>query len=133
MRPILRSSFSNNTQALFASILDKCYFGDVVEIDMSRGSFESEGYHSGRVQPHRGTLVLVLGILSLVVCAPLGIAAWIMGSNDLAAMRAGRMDPSGESMTQVGYVLGIIGTVFFGIGIVAACLWFAAFGMMVQR
>jgi hypothetical protein len=107
-------------------------FGNEAETDMSRGSFESEGDYSGRVEPHRATLVLVLGILSLVVCAPLGIAAWLMGSNDLAAMRAGRMDRSGESTTHVGYVLGIIGTVLFGIGIVVACLWFAFVGAMMQ-
>jgi len=27
------------------------------------------------MKPHRGTLILVLGILSLVCCGPLGIAA----------------------------------------------------------
>ncbi len=27
------------------------------------------------VAPHRGVLILVLGILSLTVCAPLGLAA----------------------------------------------------------
>jgi hypothetical protein len=62
----------------------------------------------------------LLGILSLIVCAPLGIAAWIMGSNDLAAMRSGRMDRSGESVTVVGQILGISGTVFFALGIVGA-------------
>lgn len=35
-----------------------------------------EGHNEGGdVEPHRATLVLILGILSLVVCAPLGIAA----------------------------------------------------------
>ena len=29
---------------------------------------------------------MVLGILSLVLCAPLGIAAWIMGNADLKEM-----------------------------------------------
>src|SRR5262249_21073957 len=33
--------------------------------------------------PHRGSLILTLGILSLVVCHPLGLFAWIMGNNDL--------------------------------------------------
>src|SRR5437660_10237124 len=35
-------------------------------------------------QPHRGTTVLVLGILGLVMCAPLGIAGWGMGNRDWA-------------------------------------------------
>lgn len=84
-------------------------------------------------EPHRGILVLVLGILSLVLCAPLGIAAWMMGSTDLAAMQAGRMDRTGEGMTRAGHVLGIIGTILFGLGLV----WFlivgsAMFGMAGQ-
>lgn len=69
------------------------------------------------VEPHRGTLILVLGILSLLLCAPIGIAAWIMGSSDLAAMRQGRMDRSGESITRVGQVLGIVATVLMAIGV----------------
>src|SRR5262245_41781377 len=41
--------------------------------------------------PHRGTLILVLGILSLVICGLLGPFAWVMGNNDLREMRAGNM------------------------------------------
>lgn len=63
------------------------------------------------LQPHRGTLILVLGILSLVVFQPLGIAAWIMGNNDLTEMRAGRMDREGEGLTNAGRICGIIGTI----------------------
>jgi hypothetical protein len=79
------------------------------------------------VEPHRGAVVLVLGILSLVACAPLGLPAWIMGKNDLNAMRSGRMDRSGENMTQVGYVLGIIGTLLIIVQIL-----FVAFMIMSQ-
>lgn len=92
----------------------------------------SESPSGGFLEPHRATLVLVFGILSLIICAPLGIAAWVMGSNDLAAMRFGRMDNTGESMTRVGYILGIIGTVIFGVGIVGTCLWFVVAGIVVQ-
>ena len=63
------------------------------------------------MKPHRGTLILVLGILSLVVCAFLGIPAWIMGNNDLAAMNAGQMDPAGRSTTNAGRICGMIGTI----------------------
>src|SRR6516162_1553033 len=59
-------------------------------------------------QPHRGTLILVLGILSLVICGPLGIAAWVMGNNDLASMRRGEMDREGEGTTQAGRICGMI-------------------------
>jgi hypothetical protein len=63
-------------------------------------------------QPHRGTLILVLGILSLVICGPLGIASWVMGNTDLAAMRRGEMDREGEGMTQAGRICGMIACVF---------------------
>ena len=48
----------------------------------------------GGLEPHRGTLILVLGILSLVLCSFFtGIPAWIMGKDDLAKIKAGQMDP----------------------------------------
>jgi hypothetical protein len=62
------------------------------------------------MKPHRATAVLVLGILSLIVCAPLGIAAWVMGNNDLREMNNGLMDPSGRDSTNAGRICGIIGT-----------------------
>jgi predicted Zn finger-like uncharacterized protein len=68
-------------------------------------------------EPHRATLVLVLGIISLVVGFVgffTGLAAWIMGSADLKKMDAGEMDPSGKGTTQAGKVCGIIGTIFQG-------------------
>ena len=71
-----------------------------------------------QLAPHRGTIVLVLGILSLVVCQILGIFAWIMGNNDLKAMDAGTMNPEGRSITQIGKILGIIATVLLGLGVV---------------
>ena len=70
------------------------------------------------MQPHRGTLILVLGLLSLLGCAPFGIAAWIMGRGDLKAMDAGRMDPAGRDHTKAGFVCGIIGTVLTVIGLI---------------
>lgn len=76
------------------------------------------------MKQHRGTLILVLGILSLVVCAPLGIAAWIMGANDLKEMTAGTMDASGRSLTQAGKICGIIGTILLIIGVVVWAIIF---------
>ncbi|MCI0464039.1 MAG: zinc-ribbon domain-containing protein [Gemmataceae bacterium] len=69
-------------------------------------------------EPHRGPLILTLGISSLVlfwVCGYLGLlmglAAWTMGRRDLNLMRAQRMDPEGMGHTKGGYVCGIIGTI----------------------
>ena len=79
------------------------------------------------MQPHRGTLILVLGILSLVVCGPVGIAAWIMGNTDLKEIDAGRMDPAGRGNTNAGRICGMIGTGFtvigFILGLVGAVLF----------
>lgn len=61
--------------------------------------------------PHRGVVVLVLGILGLVVCFICGIIAWVMGNNDLRQMDAGTMDPSGRGMTQAGKICGMISVI----------------------
>ena len=71
------------------------------------------------VKPHRGTLILILGILSILCCGPLGIAALIMGSADLKEMDAGAMDPAGRGSTNGGKICGIIGLVLWVILIIA--------------
>lgn len=73
-------------------------------------------------EPHRGTVILALGVLSLVLMGmfpplglPLGIAAWAMGEKDLELIRRQAMDPAGLSNTQAGRTCGIIGTVLNGL------------------
>ena len=51
------------------------------------------------MKPDRSTLLLVLGILSVIVCAPIGIAAFVMGQSDLREIDAGDRDPQGRGMT----------------------------------
>ncbi len=72
-------------------------------------------YPSG-VKPHRGSAVLVLGILSLVMPCTLvlGIIAWVMGTNDLREMNQGLMDPAGRGLTNAGRICGIIGVCWIG-------------------
>jgi len=65
----------------------------------------------GMVQPHRGVLILVFGILGLVLCFIFGIVAWVMGNGDLKQMDAGAMDPSGRGLTQAGKICGMIGVI----------------------
>lgn len=84
-----------------------------------------DGYNYRRdVAPHRGTAILVLGILSLVACGLLGPVAWIMGNTDLAEIRAGRMDRSGEGNTQAGRICGMIATILMGVGLGFWCILF---------
>jgi ABC-type Fe3+ transport system permease subunit len=69
----------------------------------------THGTAPGGLEPHRGTLILVLGILSLVLCGFFtGIPAWIMGKGDLAKIKDGMMDPDGEGMTKAGMICGMI-------------------------
>jgi hypothetical protein len=79
------------------------------------------------MKPHRGTLILVLGILSLIVCAPLGIVAWVMGNGDLKEIDAGLMDPEGRSLTQAGKICGLIATILLALSVVASILFFLLF------
>ncbi len=70
-------------------------------------------------RPHRGVLVLVLGIVGIILCVVAGIVAWVLGSSDLREMDAGRMDPSGRGLTQAGKILGIISVVLNCLAILA--------------
>jgi hypothetical protein len=62
------------------------------------------------MRPHRASTVLVYGILGLIVCQLLAIAAWRMGTDDLRAMDFGQMDPSGRDLTNAGRICGMVGT-----------------------
>lgn len=65
-------------------------------------------------RPHRGGLILALGVLGLVVQCPLfSVAAWVMGNHDLREIDAGRMDPEGLGLTQAGRILGMIVSILF--------------------
>lgn len=78
---------------------------------------------TGQLKPHRGVLILVLGILGLVLCFILGIIAWVMGNNDLQEMAAGRMDPTGEGLTKAGKICGMIATILFILGAIVFLLF----------
>jgi predicted Zn finger-like uncharacterized protein len=85
-------------------------------------------------EPHRGQLVLIFGIISLVMLAcypvaiigiPFGIIAWVLGNKDLEKMRLGTMDPEGQGLTQAGRVCGIVGTIIDGLLVLACGAYFA--------
>ena len=91
--------------------------------DKGERRWEQSDFIRRDCEPHRGTLVQTLGIISLTCCplvvcggmtaaavgVALGIAAWVIGSRDLARMQAGDMDPEGTSKTRSGRLCGIIG------------------------
>ncbi len=77
------------------------------------------------LRPHRGGVVLALGILGIVVCFICGIVAWVMGNNDLREMAAGTMDPAGRGLTQAGKICGMIGVI---LAIVGIFIWLVILG-----
>lgn len=81
---------------------------------------KEESWRAGQL-PHRGSLILILGILSIMTTCPIpGIMAWVMGSADLADMQAGRMDASGQGATQAGRFLGMAFSLVYIVGAVIA-------------
>jgi len=84
------------------------------------------------MEPHRGTVILVLGILGLLVCQVCSIIAWVLANADLKKMAAGQMDPAGHGMTHAGKICGIVGvilavvTVIFSIIFVVVYILFFA-------
>ncbi|MFM8253534.1 MAG: GYF domain-containing protein [Planctomycetota bacterium] len=70
-------------------------------------SYAAAGYPMGvgYQKPHRGGLILALGIIGLLCCCFLSIAAIIMGNSDMKEMDAGIMDPSGRTTTKAGVIV----------------------------
>ncbi|MGI9578434.1 MAG: hypothetical protein ACR2OH_09565 [Microthrixaceae bacterium] len=75
------------------------------------------------------TPILVTGILSLALCGPLGIYAWLSG-NKLRdrAQAAGWPEPSNA---KVGRILGIVGTIIFAVSIVLMILYFVVIFLLI--
>jgi hypothetical protein len=73
--------------------------------------------------PGRGTMILVMGILSLVCCPLVGPLAWIWGRGDLQKIQSGEIAQDAEQLTKIGMILGIIGTVFLVIDFFGLCVW----------
>jgi hypothetical protein len=74
---------------------------------------------------HRGTLILILGILSFFCCAICGIVAWVLANADLKEMAEGRMDRSGEGLTKAGKIISIISLALGAAFIIIYALLFA--------
>ncbi len=75
------------------------------------------------MSPHRGKIILLLGILSCCGgCVLTGLPAWVMANNDLSRMDSGRMDAEGRGLTQAGKLCGIIGTSLTGVALLTAVL-----------
>ena len=66
----------------------------------------------------RGTAILVLGVLSIMLCNILGPVAWVMGNEELRRIDSGQVDPMTRSAASAGRICGIVSTVLMLIGVV---------------
>ncbi|MDY0171083.1 MAG: hypothetical protein RBS80_31375 [Thermoguttaceae bacterium] len=67
-------------------------------------------------KPEGATTIFVLGLLGLLVCAILGIFAWIQGNDYMKRCQAMGVEPDGLAVA--GRIMGMIATVFIIIGLV---------------
>lgn len=87
----------------------------VTQVDVATSLHDSTTFNAamneissiGRARPHRGGLVLLIGLFG-IGCPIFSAMAWALGYRDLAEMDAGRMDDSGRGLTATGMVLGIL-------------------------
>lgn len=93
------------------------------------GPAESQMPPQQPLMPHRGGLILALGILGIVCCFICGIIAWVMGNGDLRQMDAGRMDPSGRGLTQAGKICGMVSVILQIVGFILWLLMMTVFGI----
>jgi hypothetical protein len=78
----------------------------------------ADGGMGGPVDHPKGMTILILGILGLVCCSPLGIAAFIMGNNALKEIDAQPGRYSNRQLVQIGRILGIIAMVLLVLSII---------------
>jgi len=75
----------------------------------------------------QGTTILVFGILGLLICGPLGIAAWVMGQKAMNEINA---DPTAtytnRGQVNAGRICGIIATCLMILGIIIVIIAAAA-------
>lgn len=84
------------------------------------------GGYAGVEHP-KGTMVLVLGILSIAVCQILGPFAWVQGRNALREIDTSGQPYSNRGQVQAGMICGIVGSVLLLLGL----LYFAFIIVMV--
>jgi hypothetical protein len=86
------------------------------------GPRQPEVASTGKLKPHKGQLMLLLGVLSLFV-APLILApiTLIMARSDLKEMDAGRMDPTGRSQNMTARLCAMISTLIWPLVLCGCC------------
>lgn len=86
--------------------------------------------YSGIEHP-QGTLILILGILSIVVCQLTGPFAWSMGRKAIREIDASGQTYTNRGVVQAGMICGIVGTAFLAIGILIGIVYLIAIGVAI--
>ncbi|WGX94623.1 DUF4190 domain-containing protein [Nocardioides sp. L-11A] len=90
------------------------------------GGYGAGGFGGG--DHPQGTTILILGILGLVCCGPLGIAAWVMGNKAIKEIDANPGAYTNRGTINAGRICGMIATILMIVGIVAYIILFAIAG-----
>lgn len=69
-------------------------------------------YGMPAVQHPQAVTALVLGILGLVICPPVGIGGWILGGKARKSIDAEPQRYTGRGIATAGWVLGIIASIY---------------------
>ncbi|MBK7272243.1 MAG: DUF4190 domain-containing protein [Actinomycetales bacterium] len=77
----------------------------------------------------QGTLILILGILSIVFCGFTGPFAWVMGRKAMREIDTSGQPYSNRSQVQAGMITGIIGSVILVLGVLYFVFVFFIVGM----
>ena len=80
--------------------------------------------YGGTMEHPKGTTILILGILGIVVCAICAPIAWVMGNGALKEIDRSPGTYSNRGIVRAGQICGIVGTVLWILVIVFWC-WFA--------
>lgn len=93
--------------------------------DQSYGApgYQAQPYGQGYGIPQdhpQSTVILILGILGIVLCAICAPFAWIMGKKALKEIDASGGAIGGRGQVMAGYIMGIIGTALIAIGLLVA-------------
>ena len=66
----------------------------------------------------RATTALVLGIVGLICCQLLSIAAIVIGKSEMNDVDRGLAPVEGRGLAQAGFILGIVGAILLALGLI---------------
>lgn len=95
-----------------------------------QGGYGQPGQGGQPQQDHpKAQTSMILGIVGLVCCGPVGIAAYIMGNNAVKEIDASGGQLGGRGMAQAGKICGLIAIVLMIIGVIVYGILFATGAM----